>query len=136
MARKADEAVVTALPHDLLRAGVTLHCTAIVEHFVACLDEEQVARRRDPRHIQAPPLPEMGLGELVRLASVKVLLWAQVRTQPDLRIDRWVDEHRPGAVLLGEVGRIEPPERRADKARILTSNLGLDDANRVGCERR
>jgi len=51
--------VVTALNHDLLGACIAVHCTAVVEHFIAGLDEKQVAIGRDLRLVQATPSIEV-----------------------------------------------------------------------------
>src|SRR5260221_5105918 len=114
--RKARQAVIAAGNHDLFRAGIALDRAPIVEHLVAGLDEQEIARRRDARNIEILPRPQVILSELVRLTGVEVLLRPEIGAQADVWVDRGIDQDRPRAVLFRHVGGVEATERRADEA--------------------
>src|SRR5882672_12495013 len=88
MLRKAHQAVVTARDHDLFCSGVALDRTAVVEHLVGGVDEEEIARWRDARNVELLPCPQIILGELVALAGMQVLLRPEIAAQADVRVDR------------------------------------------------
>src|SRR5688572_9242763 len=115
--RKTLQAVIAALDHDLLGPRVAGHRLPVIEHLVARLDQQQITAWRDARHVELLPLREVGLGELVGLAGMKVLLRPEVGAQADMRVDGRIDQHGLQAVLLGEVRGVEAAQRGADQAR-------------------
>src|SRR5688572_24872633 len=133
--REALQAVIAALDHDLLGARVARHRLAVIEHLVAGLDQQQITSRRDARHEELLPLREVGLGEFVGLAGMKVLLRPEVGAQADMRVDRRIDQHRLQAVLLGEVRGVEAAQRGADQADVPHWEF-LNLADRIVRQRR
>jgi hypothetical protein len=113
---KALQAVVPAGDDPLLRAGVALNGPAIVEDLIAGFDYQQIPPRRNARHVEFFPLPEVRFGEHVRFTGVQVLLRTEIGAKPNVRIDGRIDEHGARAVLLGEIRRVEAAEGRADVA--------------------
>src|SRR5687768_16208507 len=53
-----------------------------------------------------------------------------------MRLYRRVDEHRPRAVLFGQMSRIEPAEGRADEAGVAIHPEALDLPDGLACQRR
>src|SRR5204863_9625963 len=118
----------------LLRTSVMLDGAPVIEHFVTGFDEQQIALRRDFRDVQAPPLLEMRLGELVRLAGMEVFLRPGVRVQAYMRSDRRIDEHRTAALALDEIRGVEAAERGTDVANagcVHAVYLLANDAQRI-----
>src|SRR5688572_7820224 len=133
--REALQAVIAALDHDLLRPGVAGDRLAAVEHLVAGLDQQEVASRRDTRHVKLLPFAQVRLREDVGLAGMQVLLRSEIGAQADMRLDGRIDQHRARVVLLREVGSVEAAQRRSDEAGRRRQAL-LDFPDGVAGERR
>src|SRR5262249_2538337 len=136
MSRQARQAVVAAIHHDLRAARVAADGLAVVQHLVTGLHQEKIPARRDPGYLELFPFAEMALGKLVRLPGVEVPLRPEIRTQPDVRLDRGIDEHGFRAARFGEGGGVEATERGADEAGLPGRQARLDHANGVGGKRR
>src|SRR5260221_7885270 len=113
--RKARQAVIAAGNHDLFRAGIALDRAAVIEHFGAGLDEQEIARRGDVRNVEIPPRPQVFLGQRVGFAGMEVLLRPEIAAQADVRVDRGIDQDHARAVLFRHVGGVEAAERRTDE---------------------
>src|SRR5688572_22233902 len=55
MRREALQAVVASFDDHLLRARITLHGLAVVEHFVAGFHDQEIALRREALRVEAAP---------------------------------------------------------------------------------
>src|SRR2546425_904815 len=130
VAGKALQAMVPSPHHDLLGTSVALHGAAVIEHLVSGLHDQQIAARRDLRHVERTPLVEMRLGQFVRFTAVQIPLRAEIGAQTEVRIDRRIDQHRFAAVLFHEVAGIEAAERGADVTDLLAPPQRLSDADR------
>src|SRR5687768_8797367 len=67
---------------------------------------------------------------------MQVALRPEIRAQPDVRIDRRIDQHCARVVLLGKVGGIEAPERGAEEAGARIRRQLFDLADGVDGKRR
>src|SRR3954468_4721810 len=108
--------MVTAGNYPLLRTLVASDGSPVVQHLVIRLDDQEIAARRDARYVEFFPLRKMRLGKRVTLAGMQILLRPEQGAQADVRIDRRVDEHGVGVVLLREIRGVETAKRGADKA--------------------
>src|SRR5437879_6230236 len=84
MLRKALQAVIASLRHDLFRARIPGDGVAIVEHLVAGLDQQQIALRRDALGIEVPPFAQMSFRQFVRCPAVGVRLGTEVGAKFDV----------------------------------------------------
>src|SRR4051812_19771918 len=129
--------MVTAGNHPLLRTLVARDGSPVVEHLVIRLDDQQIASRRDARYVEFFPLGKMRLGKRVTLAGMQIFLRPEEGAQADVRIDRRVDKHRVGVVLLREIRGVEAAKRGAHKThRGIRGDQALNRADRVGGKRR
>jgi hypothetical protein len=102
---------------DMLKgAGVEAQRLPVVEHFVAGLREQQVARRpRDARDGERTQLVEVLVEDLEPLARIQVLLPPAVRREVVVRAHGGIDQHGARTALLGRVRGVEAAERAADE---------------------
>ena len=77
--------MIAAFERDLPAAGVTRHGLPVIKHFVAGLDQQQVARGRDGGRLNRAQLFDVFASELEGLAGVEVVVGADESSQQGWR---------------------------------------------------
>jgi len=107
--------VIAALEDALAAAGIARDGLTIVKHFVAGLDEQQVARGRDGGRIERAQLFDVLASELEGLAGVEVGVGPDESSKQDWRHYRRVDQDGTQVVFLGQPTGVIAAERAADQ---------------------
>ena len=117
--------MVAAVDHDVLRAAVHLHRITIVEHFVAGLDHQEVALRRNRCDFERAQLGDMLQGEIVFFAAMKILLAANVSTVDKFAMLAWKPEARSLFGWRADESRASPPQLIVqDELHLISGPLG------------